>query len=511
MQFLGVFIPLENKDVFLWDLDSDYFLHHNPVVKNYSRIRSPSQLGLHSKSCDDEELTQEIAAMELEEIERHPLFERYRSSPSIEPRNALKLMVKSESRKEAMMLKLRASRDDEQKLWLCAINEFKKSFHRKNAVCTAGMEPSFTTAFIDANAWISFDEIFSAQFNKPTDTAIASLNQEYDDDDPCLESASSIPQPEEILIANDPNEPEEPETIVCDRQTSDDVGALIGQYVRGISFRAKHLVEGFSTGKKSIIEESSPYRHLGHEITMKANSPQVSSSWGDTNSLQAFYDVDPAAANEYIRYTGDLSRFMENVDDEKTSRARSFYIRSCCGLQVDADDVVAMEHLGEQLGVYSTMKEGAYAGMSCSSSAILSTGVIALAALYLEQRITSEDICTSSLLSDGLCREIEHTDCWGLTSGQQNEVINTSLQRIYQKRVFSSFVEQDRLENPASSWASQATVSQESECISQREVQSADKYSGFFNTGMDKYIRLTNPHMIMNEPCAASFASVYKY
>ena len=114
-------MPLENKDAFLWDLDSDYFLHHNPEANDHDRLRSRSRLSTADSTYDEEELTKEIGSLELEEVERHPLFERYHCNSSMEPHSALKLMVQSEHRKEAMRLRIRENRESEHRLWHSAI------------------------------------------------------------------------------------------------------------------------------------------------------------------------------------------------------------------------------------------------------------------------------------------------------------------------------------------------------------------------------------------------------
>ena len=462
-------------------------------------------------SYDEEELTKEIGHLELEEIQRHPLFERYHCNSSIEPRAALKLIVASEQRKEAMRLRIHESREKEQKQWLRAKAEYDQIFETTSYSCSAAAAgQSSARSVASPDPWVSFDDIFALQFNKPMETAIASLSADNHAVNPPKED-DTLRQAEETPagLLSEPETSDEVDRIVCSRQTSDDVGSLIGQYVRGISFRAKHLVEGLTAANSSKGAQPSPPTPSRETIFVGAMAGDMSPAWGNADRLQDFYGVEPSAAAEYVKYTSDLSRFAESVDDEESRRTKAFYLRSCCGLHLDADDLTGMEHLSERLGVYSTMKEGVFAGMPCSSSAIESTGTVALAALYLERHISSEQNDMSSLLLDEFCKGLEHINGWGLTPGQQNEVINTSLQRVYQRRSFGSFVEPERLESAISSWTSPAAVQSENPLPSHREPPPpVCKHQGFVSVGSDKYVRLTNQHMVMNDACASSFSAL---
>jgi hypothetical protein len=482
--------------VLQWDLDSDYHLHHH--VRNREQVGCTRTQRCFSVDTDEDVrgVAQDIDGLHEDEVHSHPLFTRYVVNHAADAKQSLRLMVESERRKEWARLEMHNILETEQLEWRAALLQFTGPLEaRPRSLTREGLSPPVPLSC----EYECFDDVLSLEFSKPADSS--SYKQGVDLMNEYELTEAQLPPPSM----------DDDDIIALTRQLSDDVSSLIGEYSRGISFRAKSLIDGLLPPSVSTI----PIRPTPPAVVLSARQ----GSW-TAGPSSSYLEIDPASSAMYASYVSDPDQSSDADLSGENSEKLEVYRKSLWGLSLSVDDMMGMEQLAENLGLCSTLNEGPYAGMSSTESSLQASGVLDTTALYLERHLFSQDSSSqsSSRLSENFCASLDTLGAVeGLTGGQRNEILNRSIRYVSDLQFYSSFVEESSLSHTKSVWSRSADEmkSFRDGYTEERKPVAAERgrgglFPGFVQVGHDHFRRVSNPLMFMNEVGAAAFVSTFK-
>lgn len=508
--FLGAYIPLEHN-VALWDMDSDYQLHHSNE-KALSRVTTCPELELQtpplaystSFRMDEDAFLHEIEDMDDEELYQHPLYSKYATPMELTPASGKRLrhllfrMLQSEQRKEKLHSELHSSNEEEFDCWRKAIAVFNAPL--------AGLGKSQSYSSIERRrddvpfVWTSFDEeVFAIKANAPTDSC--AVIEYAEDESVSVELVTDTENTSQDAIHREQSN-EQLDVIVLNRQLSDDVGSIIGQYVRGISWRAKVLVGGFL----SPSTNDPPPKASTTSISVDgASIATADAKWKKltVEELADFYEVSRESALIYSNYVNLKAPESLEVSGDEETTAKSFYEKTMACAIIDVDDVVGMEKFAAAQGISYTVNEGPYAKLSSFQSAALATGNVDISIGFIESRN-----CSDAMLTDMDVHFDEQCIGKCIHEAQRDEILAHRTKQLKVRNYYNTFVNEAELSKGASN--SEAPQQNTLPALDRGKGRGASRrtFKGFTKIQNGRYQRDANPHLFMNESGADSFSKI---